>query len=273
MRRMTIVLSTMLLAVSAYTATFGLWVADDVADESAFVEAALISFGREGSDDALGTIVASKVVERFPALTLLGGGLSTLFSVLITTDAFLPLRVDVSEQIHGVVFEGVDAAVVIDLAEYRDEVLGSVAAISPELAERIPEGAFSTFVIYDPGELPDASGAVTVLGTLAWLSLVLALALVAVLVLVERDATVFLVAIGVALGIVALALGVIVIVARSLVGDAAPNDSYVVLGRNLYDVLVEPLVRRAVVMGAIGGVMIVVGVVGRRWRRRRSEVS
>ena len=268
MRRMTIVLATMLLAVSAYVATFGLWAAADVADRESFVESALVSFQREGSDDALGEVVAGKVIERFPALGLLRGPLSSLFSALITTEAFRPARVAVSEEIHAVVFEGEFEPVVIDLADYRDAVLASVGAISPDLADQIPEGAFSTFVIYDAGELPDASGAIGVVITLGWLSLVLALGLVALLVLSQRDASVFLLAIGAGLLGAAVALIVIVFVAGRYVGTAAPNDAYSVLGRNLYDVLVGPLRSRALAIGAIGVVMIGISVVARRVSNR-----
>lgn len=258
MRRTTIVLATLLLVITAYAATFGLWMRADVADEEAFVDAALVSFQLEGSDDALGDLIAAEVVERFPSLILFEGGLATLFSLLITTEPFRPMRVDVSEQIHQVVLEGVPAPVVVDLADYRDEVLSSIAAISPDLAERIPDGAFTTFVIFDAGELPDASAPVRGVVILGWVSLALALALVALLVLAVRDATISFLAIGFALVVIALALVLITEIARGYVADTATNESYAVLGRNLFDTLVEPLTRRSLVIGGIGAVMIVV---------------
>lgn len=270
MRRMTIVLATMLLAVSSYVATFGLWAAADVADRESFVDSALVSFQREGSDDALGELVAGKVIERFPALGLLQGPLSSLFSALITTEAFRPARVDVSEQIHAVVIEGADGPVLIDLADYRDDVLASVQAISPDLADQIPDGAFSTFTIYDAGELPDASGAIGVVTTLGWLSLVLVLGLVGLLVLSQRNASVFLRAIGTGLAVAAAALFLIALVAGRYVGTAAPSDAYAVLGRNLYEVLVSPLRSRAVVIGVIGAVMLAVSWGVRRFSARSS---
>ena len=269
MRRTTIVLATVLLALTAFVATLGLWVRADVADEAAFVEAALVSFQAEGSDDALGELIAAKVVEGFPSLLIFQGGLETLFSLLITTDPFLPMRVDVSEQIHRVALDGESAPVVVDLAEYREEVLTSVAAISPELADRIPDGAFRTFVIFEEGDLTDSSTPVTVSVILGWLSLILALAIVGWLVLAVRDIPVSFAAIGVALVVAAVALLLFSVLGGDYVSDTASNASYAVLRRNLFDVLIEPLRWRALMIGGIGVVMIAVAVTVRLVGRRR----
>lgn len=260
MRRITIVLATMLLAVTAYAATFGLWAAAEVADEDSFVESAIASFDRPGSDDALGEVVAIKVVERFPALSLFGGTLSSLFSALVTTDAFLPARADVSRQVYATMFEDASRPVVIDLADYREEVLESVAAIAPNLVELIPDAAFGTFVIFEAHELPDVSRAAGSMATLGWGALIVSLLIVSLLVLVPRDPAVSLLAIGIALMVVAAALWAIVTIASGYVGDAAPSQAYSVLAKNLYHVLVEPLVTRVRVIGVAGIVMTALGV-------------
>ena len=273
MRWLILILATALLAVAAYVAVFGLWVGAEIQDQEAFVSSALESFDRPGSDDALGAIIAAELVEESPALEPVESVLAALFSVLITTEPFEPLRIDVARQVHEVVVGGSQDAVVADLAAYQDVVLETVAAISPGLVDLIPESAFRTYVIIDPGELPDGSAAVATVSTFGWLSLVLAVALAGLLVVITRDGRVFFVAIGVALLVAAGLIGVVVLGSSSAAEAVIPFEGSAALAENLSDVLVEPLVGRALLIGVMGAVMVLAGTVARMVGSGRSRVS
>lgn len=268
MRRTIVVLASMLLAAAALAASLGSWATHHIVDERAFVDAALESFQSDGSDDALGELVAAKVVERSSDLAPFEPALATLLAALITTDPFAPLRVGVSGQIHAAVLDGERGPVVVDLGDHRSEILSSVSAISPELADRIPDDAFSTFVIFERDALPDASGPAEFIVAVGWISIIAVVVLVVLLVLVSRSVVTSFVAIGTALVVPALVTAMVVTVARGTIDAAAPNGAYAVLGRNLFDVLVGPMVGRAWLMGIIAAVMVgaalVVGVTKRR---------
>lgn len=266
-------MATLVLAVAAYIAMFGLWVGSEVAARDAFVAAALESFDRPGSDDALGGIIAAEFVEEVPALESAESALATLFSLLITTEPFEPLRIDVSRQVYEVAVGGAPGGVVVDLSIYRDTVLDTVGALSSGLAQAIPESAFGTFEIIEPGELPDASGAAVMLPRLGWLSLVLALFMAGLLVVVTRDARVFLIAMGAGLLLAGVLIAIVIVGSSSAAESVLPFEGSEPLAANLSSVLNEPLAARALIVGIMGAVMILAGVVARALGARRLAVS
>ncbi|HSJ71637.1 MAG TPA: hypothetical protein VLA29_08345 [Acidimicrobiia bacterium] len=268
MRRTIIVFAALLLAASSFAAMFGLWAESRVVDRAAFVESSLVSFGSPGSDEALGEVMASKVVDRYPALSLFESVLRVIFSALVATEEFAPALDEVANEVHDAVIGGTGQPIVIDLAVYEDAIVGSVTALSPELAALIPPEVFTTFVVFDADEVPDASGAANALVAVAWVSVVIAVAMVLLIMLYARDAALAFAAIGGALMIAALGIGVMVPLGRDAAGTSTTSDAYRVLSRNLYDVLVQPLTARALLVGLAGAAMLVVAAVAWSAQRR-----
>ena len=199
MRRYIIVLAATILAGSTFAAAVGLWVDAEVVDEDAFIASSLESFAVEGSYDAIGASMAAKVIDAYPSLGLLQATLETLFAALVATEPFEPLLVDVATQVYEVAVDGSGNPIVIDLAEYRDVVLASLAAIAPDLAARVPPGVFTSFELFTADELPDASFQIDAMTTVGWIAVVVAMAMVVLLVMFLRRGRLALGSIGTAL--------------------------------------------------------------------------
>ncbi|MFO7699644.1 MAG: hypothetical protein R6W79_03430 [Acidimicrobiia bacterium] len=273
MRRTIIGLATLLLAASSFAAMFGLWAESRVVDREAFVESSLVSFGRPGSDEALGEVMAAKVVDRYPALTLFESVLRVIFSGLVATEEFAPALDEVANEVHAAVIGGTGQPIVIDLAVYEDAIIGSVMSLSPELAGLIPAEVFTTFVVFDADEIPDGSAAANVLVVVAWIAVVVAVAMVLLIMLYARDGAVAFAAIGAALVMAALGIGVMVPLGRDIAATSTTSDAYRVLSRNLYDVLVQSLEARAVFVGLTGAAMLVVAIAAWSAQRRSRFVT
>jgi hypothetical protein len=272
-RRTIIGLATLLLAASSFAAMFGLWAESRVVDREAFVESSLVSFGSPGSDEALGEVMAAKVVDRYPALTLFESVLRVIFAALVATEDFAPALDEVANEVHAAVIGGTGQPIVIDLAVYEDAIIGSVTSLSPELAAVIPAEVFTTFVVFDADEIPDGSAAADVLVAVAWVSVVVAVAMVLLIMLYARDGAVAFAAIGGALVMAALGIGVMVTLGRDTTATSTTSDAYRVLSRNLYDVLVQSLEARAVFVGLTGAAMLLVAVVAWSAQRRSRVVT
>lgn len=270
MRRSIIVLATIILAGSTFAAAVGLWVDAEIADEDAFVASSLESFSVEGSYEAIGTSMATKVIDAYPSLELLGATLETLFAALVATEPFEPLLADVATQVYEVAVDGSGAPVLIDLAEYRDVVLESLAAISPDLAARVPAGVFTSFELFGAGELPDASLQIDAMTAVGWLAVVVAMAMVVLLVLFLRRGRLALGSIGAALLVGAGSVAVFIPLGRLAAGWTFTNEAYLVLSQNLYDTLVIPLWQRAWIIGGAGLVLVGIAAVGSVTSSRRS---
>jgi hypothetical protein len=269
-RRSIIVLATIILAGSTFAAAVGLWVDAEIADEDAFVASSLESFSVEGSYEAIGTSMATKVIDAYPSLELLGATLETLFAALVATEPFEPLLADVATQVYEVAVDGSGAPVLIDLAEYRDVVLESLAAISPDLAARVPAGVFTSFELFGAGELPDASLQIDAMTAVGWLAVVVAMAMVVLLVLFLRRGRLALGSIGAALLVGAGSVAVFIPLGRLAAGWTFTNEAYLVLSQNLYDTLVIPLWQRAWIIGGAGLVLVGIAAVGSVTSSRRS---
>jgi hypothetical protein len=262
MRRPVIVAATILLAFSTFVAVVGVWTGATVTNRDAFVDSAVASFGLDGSSEALGVVMADKVVDAYPALTVLESGFAALFGSIIISEPFQPLLVEVSNQVHEVAIAGSNTAVVVDLSGYEDAVVRSLGVLAPDLATRIPSEVFGSFELFAPGELADASGGLSDAVAVGWLAVALSVMLVMTLVVVPRNGVVALIAIGGALVIGALATAVTIPIVSETLRVAVTDDAYRVLGRNLYASLVLPLSQRAWMITGIGAMMVLLGIVG-----------
>ena len=268
MRRYIIVLAATILAGSTFAAAVGLWVDAEVVDEDAFIASSLESFAVEGSYDAIGASMAAKVIDAYPSLGLLQATLETLFAALVATEPFEPLLVDVATQVYEVAVDGSGNPIVIDLAEYRDVVLASLAAIAPDLAARVPPGVFTSFELFTADELPDASFQIDAMTTVGWIAVVVAMAMVVLLVMFLRRGRLALGSIGTALLVGAGAVAVFIPLGRLAAGRTFTNEAYLVLSQNLYDTLVIPLWQRAWIVAGAGLVLVGVAVIGSLTRSR-----
>ena len=271
MRRSLIAVVTLLLAMSAYVLVFGSWMRSDVADRGAFVAAALESFELPGSYRALGVAVADRVTEEFPAFGLIDANFDSLFAVLLATEPFQPLLEDVAVDIHARLFDGVQGPVVVDLAEYEEVILRTVAAISPGLVDLLPEDFFRSYVLFEAGQVPDIAAESDAISAASWVAIVAAVVLGMILILVVRTVPTIFFSVGIAL-LLAAAAGLLLVPAGDAALDTTIQDpEYLVLAQNMFDVITDGLLRRATIVGLAGLVIVIVGALV--WLAQRRPVS
>jgi len=264
------VVTTLLLAVSVYPASFGFWMRSEVVDADAFTTSALESFGLPGSYDAIGEIVADKVVEEYPVLRFVRSNLASLLGSVLATDPFEPALAVVAEDVHDRLFSGVQTAVIIDLAEYEDVILESLEDSAPGLIPLLPGGVFRQYTLFDAGEIPDFSANTDRIraGTLfAAASMVAAIILLVVKV---RPWTTSAIAIGMALVIASLVTLVVKPLASGTLQVTITDEAYRVLAVNFFEVTSRSLMAQAGVIGFGGAALISIGLAGLLGHKRRN---
>ncbi len=270
MRRTLIAVITLLLAMSVYAVIFGSWMATEIVDRTSFVESALESFERDGSYEAIGSIVARRIVEEYPAAGILEETLRPLLTTLLATEPFRPLLETVAVDIHVRLLDGVTTAVVVDLAAYEEVIVRAVEVIAPGLVDLFPDDVFRSYVLFDAGEVPDIRAEVDVLRAVLWIGVVAIVVLGVILVSVARSRSTVLIAAGLALLLAAGAAVVLTPLGRSY-PDAISNPDYSVLASNMYDTVTISLIQRSMLVGAVGAAILVVGLTLRL--RRRGDTS
>ena len=155
MRRTIIVLTSLLLAASVYVAHIGWWLQSEVVDRSSFVPTALASFEGEGSSGAIGSIVAARMVEAYPALRIVGSGLGSVLGDILATPPFEPALEGAAVDLHDRMLGGDTSAIVIDLADYEREIAEAVGDVSPALLALIPNGFYREYTLFAAGAVPD----------------------------------------------------------------------------------------------------------------------
>lgn len=267
MQRTIAVIASIVLAMTVYVANFGYWIQDAALDTDSFVESATTAFNAEGSHEAIATIVAQRAVEQYPVLLLFQAGLVNLFTNLLGTGTFDVALELAAIDIHTRILAGDQNAIVVDLEQYRDTILGTIEGLSPELASRIPAGLFFTLELLEAGVLPDVSQEAETIVSIARLAFVAAIVLALLLALYLRSTTRILTAIGGALLMASIATAVLIPGARQLMIVAIDDDAYRRLAVNLYNELLVSLALRSWIIGTVGLVLLVAALIVRTVRR------
>lgn len=261
-RRTIIVVTTLLLAASVYLASFGFWMRSEVVDVDAFTASALESFALPGSYDAIGEIIADKVVAEYPVLRFVRSNLASLLGSLLATDPFEPALTVIAVDIHDRLFGDVRTAVIIDLGEYEEVILEGLEANAPGLIPLLPSDVFRQYTLFDTDEIPDLSAnadRVWAATLFAAMSMIVAILLLVVLV---RPWTTSAIAIGVALMLASLVTLVVKPLASGAMRVTITDDAYRVLAVSLFEVVSGSLMARAGVIGVGGAVLASIGLAG-----------
>ena len=272
MKRVVVVVASLLLGVCVYVSVFGVWYGRNVVDQDAFTEHALASFEREGSYAALGEIVADKVIAEYPGLALFGSSLATLFGALLATPPFQDALEELARDMHERLLEETRAPVVVDLERYRDEVVGGFNAFAPGLMELVPDDAFREYTLFDEGAVPGVADETERLRTYTVGAVIVgALAAVSIAVAAASMGERF-----VAFGFSLLAAGGAILVltpmTRETLRVAVPDEADREVVLNLFDTITESVPTLATVLVVAGlGLLIAGGVL--LLRRRRSGQS
>jgi len=269
MRRPLILLSTVLLAVALYLANTAWWLDAEVLDADEFVNTAVVVLNQPSSRDTMATIVVARLIEEIPLLTLVDDALIGVFSDLLGTEQLQDVLILVSEELHERMVSGDTGPIVIDLEPYHDVLLSPIEAISPELADLVPDSWFRSVEVLEGGSIPDLSAYAASGSSIAFVAAAIAVVFIVIIVAVADRWMIRLVTIGGSF-LVAGGLSVLAVPAgRATVATLHSGTAREALVLNLYDELTGTLTARSLALMFVG--LAVIGVAAVIWANRASS--
>ena len=268
MRRLTIVLATLLLALMLYVVNMGVWVNRNIVDTETFVETTVSSLQTESSRIAVAEIIVEELATDRPIVLLLEQALVDLFAAILGTQEFEVVLVNVGELLHARIIDGGDEAIESDLTSIEEQVRAPLRLIAPELDALIPSDFFDSVAIIDAEKLPDASPYVAIANLTTAAAAVVALALGFLIVSLSVPRTFSIVMIGTAIAAAAFSTSWLVPGGRNLSIGIADDPDVEILIANLYDALAVSLNSQSRLLAAAGIAIIMVGIVVSEFGRR-----
>ncbi len=241
----------MLLAVFIYLANVAWWVDSEIVQPDTFVASSVEALGQESSRDAMARLIVDRLVDEYPLLTILDSSLVSLFSDLLDSPALEDVLVLVSTDIHDRMMSGNQEAIVVDLLEYRDVILGPVEAAAPRLAALIPDSWFTSIVVLEAGALPDLSGMAQLtkpIMVVSWLGIVV---LVVFMLWYLRRRGVGLIAVGASCGIAAVGTAILVPGGKVMTLMGVEQNALEVIVADTYDQFTYSLKLSALILSLL----------------------
>lgn len=273
MRRLTIVLATVLLGLMLYLVNMGVWVNRNLIDTETFVETTVSSLQTESSRFAVAAIIVDELATDQPLVLLMQSPLVDLFAAILETPQFEVVLTNVSTLLHVRIVDGHGAAIESDLRSIEDLVRAPLRTIAPDLDALIPSNFFDSVTIIEADKIPDASPYVAVAQFATVTASLVALALVFMIVALSRPKRFSLIPIGIAIAVSALSTSWLVPGGRSLTIGFAEEPNVEVLIANLYDALAISLRSQSRFVAAAGIAMIMFGMVLHELKRRGEPAS
>jgi hypothetical protein len=253
-------LLAVLLAALIYIGNFSWWLDNQILEPGEFAEATVTALRLESSRDALGRLIADRLVDEFPLLVVLESNLATLFSELLASPALEEVLAFVATEIHNRIVTGGDGAIVVDLASFRDVILGPIEAVAPRLAILVPDDWFSSVEVLEEASLPDLSRQAQWVGTVKFLPIIGALLVVFLLMWHARRRGANTALIGMAFLLAGLATAVLVPGARIVALAQARDASVEVIVSNTYDQFTGYLKASALAFALVGVALVAIGI-------------
>lgn len=263
MKNLVAVLIAVLLSALIYLGNFSWWLDAQVIDPDAFGDETVTALNQESSRIAMGELIVERLVDELPLLIVLKSNLASLFSELLASPALREVLAFVASEIHDRLVTGSDEAIVVDLGEYREAILGPIEAVAPRLVSLVPQDWFTTVVVLDEGSLPDLSRQARWAGTVKYLSIVGALALAVLLLRFVKRRGLGVALVGMAFLLAGFATAVLVPGAKAMALARAQNQSVETIISNTYDQFTGHLKVSALVFALVGAGLIAIGVA--RW--------
>jgi hypothetical protein len=257
------VLLAVLLSALIYLGNFSWWLDTHVIEPDAFTDATVAALNQESSRDAMGELIVERLVDEFPLLIVLKANLASLFSELLASPALKEVLAFVAGEIHDRIITGSDEAIVVDLGDYRDAILGPIEAVAPRLVALVPLDWFTTVVVLDDGSLPDLSRQARWAGPVKYLSIIGALVLAFLLLRFVKRRGMGVGLVGMAFLLSGLATAVLVPGGKAMALARARSPSVETIIANTYDQFTGYLKISALVFALVGAGLIALGVV--RW--------
>jgi hypothetical protein len=263
LRMLVSVAASVLVAALIYLGNFSWWLDTQILDADEFVDVTVTALSQESSREAMGELIADRLVDEFPLLIILESNLTGLFAELLATPELEEVLASIATEIHYRIVTGTDDPIVVDLVDYREVILGPIEAVAPRLAALVPDDWFTSVEVLGEGSLPDLSRQARWVGSVKFLSILGAL-VVALLLLqfVKRRGLGFSL-IGMAFLLAGVATAALVPGGEILALAQAENRSVEVIISNTYDLFTTHLKVSSLVFALIGVALVATGIA--RW--------
>jgi len=254
------ILLAALLGVLIYVGNFAWWFDREVADSENFVDSTVVALGERDSREALGQLIADRLVDQYPILIVVESNLVGMFSDLLATAALGEVIRFVGVDVHERIITGNQNAIVINLEDYRDAIMAPLAAVAPRLADLVPDGWFVSVEVLDDGALPDLSLYAQWTSTARFIAIVGAAALMALLLWSVKRRGMGVVLVGVAFMLAGFASGLLAPGGRWLATRDVDRRSIEVLVTNAYNEFARSLLLSAAILFLIGLALVSIGI-------------
>ena len=263
MKGLIAVLLAVLLSALIYLGNFSWWLDTHVVESNAFTDETVAALNQESARAAMGELIVDRLVGEFPLLIVLRANMASLFSELLASPALKEVLAFVAGEIHDRIVTGSDEAIVVDLGDYREAIVGPIEAVAPRLAALVPQEWFTTVVVLEDDSLPDLSRQARWAGPVKYLSIIGALALAVFLLRFVNRRGMGVSLVGMAFLLAGLATAVLVPGGKALALARAQSPSVETIISNTYDQFTGYLKLSALVFALVGAGLIAIGVA--RW--------
>lgn len=253
------ILLAALLGLLIYLGNFAWWFEREVVHPESFVGSTAVALGTQDARDAMGQLIVDRLVSGYPLLIVVESNLVGMFSELLATPALGEVVTSVGVDVHKAIVTGDSDAIVINLEEYRDSILTPIEAISPQLAELVPQDWFVSIEVLEAGALPDLSLFAHWAGTARFVAIVGAVILTVLLLWFVERRDVGTALVGSALMFAGFASALLVPGGRWLAIRDVRRHSIEVLVTSTYNEFTKSLLLSAVVLSLVGLAFIASG--------------
>ena len=260
MRSPIAILFAALLALLIYAGNVAWWLDSAIVPQESFTDATADALVLESSRDAMGMLIAERLINEFPLLIVLESNLARLFSDLLALPALGVVVNSVSTDIHDGLVTGSQDAIVVDLLAFRGDILEPIDAVAPRLAELVPDEWFDSVEVLEEGALPDVSFYARWAGRGKFVLAVLAAVLAGSLLWFVRPRAIGFTLVGAGFVLAGFATAVVVPGGKAVALSQIHSHSVEIILSDVYDQFTAHLKASALVLALIGIAFVALGV-------------
>lgn len=243
------------ISVLVFVANLGIWAQRQLLEPDALAVATLEALHEDDSEQAIAAFLMDEAVEEVELLRAVRTPGEQAIGVVLDSGVLDETYVQVTDVVRERIVTGNSDAVVIDLLDLKETILGPISLLAPGLVDLIPDRVFQDIVILEEGALPSLKLAAEMT---PWATAAAGAAAVFIAVLLfafSRRRAAALLAIAVAVAAAGAWSLVWIEAGRPQLIGRIDDDLAVVLAGNAYDVLVRTLWEQSMML-ILGGVII-----------------
>lgn len=157
MRARTVVITLVIafaISVLVFIANIGIWAQRQVLEPGALSVATLEALHEDDSEQAIARFLMDEAIEEVELLRAVRIPGEQAIGVVLASGVLDETYIEVTDLVRERIVTGDGEAVVIDLLDLKETILGPIADLAPGLVDLIPDSVFRDIVIIESGALP-----------------------------------------------------------------------------------------------------------------------